>query len=58
MAESGEMVLIEASPERANHVLGSFQALDGKTWNNFALYGPLLLVRNAQEAACYKLSLS
>ena len=25
------------------------------TWNNIALYGPYLLVRNAQEAACYDL---
>jgi hypothetical protein len=27
------------------------------TWNNFALYGPYLLVRNSEEAACYKLPL-
>ena len=29
--------------------------LDGMTWNNIALYGPYLLVRNAEEAACYEL---
>ena len=55
LAESGEVVLVEASPERPNHVLGRFQALDGMTWNNIALYGPYLLVRNAEEAACYEL---
>lgn len=55
LSESGELVLVEASPERANHVLGRFQALEGMTWNNFALYGPYVLVRNAGEAACYQL---
>jgi outer membrane protein assembly factor BamB len=57
MAESGEVLLIEASPERPNHVLGRFKALEGMTWNNIALYGPYLLVRNAGEAACWELPL-
>ncbi|MCX7425146.1 MAG: PQQ-like beta-propeller repeat protein [Planctomycetia bacterium] len=57
LAESGEVVLVEASPDRANHVLGRFQAIEGQTWNNFALYGPYLLVRNALESACYELPL-
>ena len=30
--------------------------LDGTTWNTFALYGSYVLVRNAQEAAAYKLA--
>ena len=30
LAESGELVLVEASPERPNHVLGRFQALEGR----------------------------
>ncbi len=55
LTESGDVVLVVASPEAANHVLGRFQALEGQTWNNFALYGPYLLVRNALEAACYEL---
>jgi hypothetical protein len=29
--------------------------LNGKTWNPPALAGDLLLVRNDQEAACYRL---
>jgi outer membrane protein assembly factor BamB len=57
MGEFGEMLLIEATPDRPNNVLGRFQALDGMTWNNFALAGPYLLVRNAEEAACYELPL-
>ncbi|NUQ61232.1 MAG: PQQ-like beta-propeller repeat protein [Pirellulales bacterium] len=55
LAESGEVVLVEASPERPNRVLGRFQAIEGMTWNNIALYGPYLLVRNAEQAACYEL---
>ncbi len=58
LAESGEMLLIEATPERKNNVLGRFQALEGTTWNNFALYGSKLLVRNGEEAACYELPLA
>ena len=47
LTEKGEVVLVEATPERANHVFGRFQAIEGLTWNNVALYGPYLLVRNA-----------
>jgi outer membrane protein assembly factor BamB len=57
LSERGEVVLVEATPDRAKNVLGRFQAITGLTWNNFALYGPYLLVRNAEEAACYKLPL-
>ena len=57
LSENGEVVLVEATPDRPNHVLGRFQAIEGQTWNHVALYGPYLLVRNAEEAACYKLPL-
>lgn len=57
LSEEGEIVMVEATPERTNEVLGRFQALNGHTWNNLALYGDLLLVRNAQEAAAWRLPL-
>jgi outer membrane protein assembly factor BamB len=57
LSEKGEVVLVEATPDRGNSVLGRFQAIDGLTWNNFALCGPYLLVRNAEQAACYHLPL-
>jgi outer membrane protein assembly factor BamB len=56
-AESGEVVLIEPNPEELTE-LGSFDALDGKTWNIPTLAGPYLLVRNDREAALFELPLS
>ena len=53
-SESGEVVLVEISPEEPRERT-RFPALRGKTWNNPALLGDLLLVRNDQEAACYRL---
>ncbi|HQU44171.1 MAG TPA: PQQ-like beta-propeller repeat protein, partial [Pirellulales bacterium] len=53
-AESGEVALVEASPERFRE-LTHFAALDGQTWNNLVVAGRLLLVRNATEGACYEL---
>lgn len=55
--ETGELVLVELNPSEF-HELVKIQALEGKTWNNPALSGDLLLVRNAQEAACYQLPLA
>jgi outer membrane protein assembly factor BamB len=56
-AESGEVVLVEISPEKPRE-RARFQALRGKTWNNPMLLGELLVVRNDQEAACYRLPLN
>ena len=55
-AESGEVVLVELSPEKPREC-ARFMALQGKTWNNPAFVGDLLLVRNDHEAACYQLPL-
>ncbi|MCS7046932.1 MAG: hypothetical protein NZO58_11295, partial [Gemmataceae bacterium] len=57
MSEEGELALVEATPEVPNQVHGRIQALTGVTWNNLALYGEYLLVRNAREAACYRLAI-
>jgi outer membrane protein assembly factor BamB len=58
LSEDGEAVLVDATPETANRVLGRFQAIEGQTWNTLAFAAPHLLVRNAQEAACYELTLA
>ena len=52
--EKGDVVLVEPNPEEHKE-LARFSAIKGKTWNNPALAGPHLLVRNNQEAACYEL---
>jgi outer membrane protein assembly factor BamB len=53
-AESGEVVLVDCTPEK-HRVRGRLAALAGQTWNNPAVAGNRLLVRNAEEAACYEL---
>jgi outer membrane protein assembly factor BamB len=55
-AENGEVALVDPAPT-GRRELTRFQALEGKTWNPPALGGDLLLVRNDQEAACYRLPL-
>lgn len=55
-AESGEVVAVDCGP--AQHVVrGRLVALSGQTWNNPAVAGDRLLVRNGEEAACYELPL-
>jgi outer membrane protein assembly factor BamB len=53
-AESGEIALVEATPER-HRELGRFAALNHRTWNHPVVSEDLLLVRNDREAACYEL---
>jgi outer membrane protein assembly factor BamB len=53
-AENGTVVLVEPSPEKLIE-RGRVAALSSRTWNNPALAGRMLLVRNDREAACYEL---
>ncbi|MFM8633942.1 MAG: PQQ-binding-like beta-propeller repeat protein [Planctomycetia bacterium] len=53
-AESGEVVLVEASSAK-HEVVARLAAINGQTWNNPCIAGRMLLVRNAEEAACYEL---
>lgn len=55
-AESGDVLLVEVNPNESRE-LTRFPALANKTWNNPALAGQYLLVRNDREAACYELPL-
>jgi outer membrane protein assembly factor BamB len=55
-AESGEVVLVECSAAKPV-VRGRLAALTGQTRNNPAVAGDRLLVRNAEQAACYTLPL-
>lgn len=53
-AEDGNVALVRADPKKFME-LGLTPALSGKTWNNPALAGRYLLVRNDHEAACFEL---
>ena len=54
LTESGDIVLIEPNPDEHKE-LARYSAINGQTWNNPALVGNYLLVRNSREAACYRL---
>lgn len=58
LSETGELALVQANPHEYRE-LAHMQALDDAniTWNNPAFAPPYLLVRNAREAACYRLQL-
>jgi outer membrane protein assembly factor BamB len=54
--EIGEIVLVEASPERYREVASLKVLAEKETcWNNPVIVGDVLLVRNAAEAAAYRL---
>ncbi|MDA7980042.1 MAG: PQQ-like beta-propeller repeat protein [Pirellulales bacterium] len=55
-AETGEVVLVRASPDKFEK-LASIQPFEDRTWNNPALAGKYLLVRNHLKAVCYELPL-
>jgi outer membrane protein assembly factor BamB len=53
-SEYGEVLLLKADPS-GHRELAKFPALEGKTWNHPVVIGDRLYIRNAQEAACYRL---
>jgi outer membrane protein assembly factor BamB len=55
LSEEGELALVSATPDQFNE-RAKVPAIEGKTWNHPVLVGDILLVRNAEEMAAYRLA--
>jgi len=57
VSEEGDVALVRATPDQFME-LGRFKAIEGKTWNHPVLVHDVLLVRNGEEMAAFRLALA
>jgi outer membrane protein assembly factor BamB len=54
LSEEGEIALVSATPDKYTEV-ARFPVLDAKTWNHPVVVGDVLLVRNGEEMAAFRM---
>jgi outer membrane protein assembly factor BamB len=55
LSDEGELALVSATPDAFKEI-ARFKAIEGKTWNHPVLVRDILLVRNGEEMAAFRLT--